>query len=130
MTLTMMGLALFSLLGGETPLTYIIPNFLLLGCGFGLFSSPNANAIMGAVDKKYLGVAGGTMATMRLTGQMLSMGTVMAILAFFHLSGVRITPAYHSMLLQTTRCAFMVFTLVCFLGIFASLARGKRDIHN
>jgi EmrB/QacA subfamily drug resistance transporter len=128
MTLTMIGLGFLSLLGGQTRLVYIVSNLLLLGCGFALFSSPNTNAIMGAVEKKYLGIASGMVATMRLIGQMLSMGAVMLILAFFHLSGVRITPAYHSTLLRSTRAAFLVFTLTCLAGIFASLARGRREL--
>jgi MFS family permease len=47
---------------------------LLLGLGFALFSSPNTNAVMSSVNKKFYGVSSGTIATMRLIGQMLSMG--------------------------------------------------------
>ena len=98
---------------------------MLLGLGFALFSSPNANAIMSSVDKKYFGVAGGMMGTMRLTGQMFSMGVVMVTLAVFHIAGVMITPAYHASLLQTTRTAFTIFAVFSFVGVFASLARGR-----
>ncbi len=128
MALTTLGLGLFALLRGETGTILIILNLLLLGCGFALFSSPNTNAVMGAVEKKYLGIASGMVATMRLTGQMFSMGAVMLIFGFFHLAGVKITPAYHSTLLQTTRVIFLVFTAICLAGVFASLARGKREL--
>jgi EmrB/QacA subfamily drug resistance transporter len=125
MAVMVIGLSFFVFLSEETRLLYIIPNLMLLGLGFALFSSPNANAIMGSVDKKYFGVAGGMMGTMRLTGQMFSMGVVMVTLAVFHIAGVMITPAYHASLLQTTRTAFTVFALFSFVGVFASLARGR-----
>ena len=44
----------------------IMITLAFLGFGFALFSSPNMNAIMGAVEKKYYGIASGTVATMRL----------------------------------------------------------------
>ncbi len=125
MAVMVIGLSFLVFLREETPLLYIIPNLMFLGLGFALFSSPNVNAIMSSVDKKYYGVASGMMGTMRLTGQMFSMGAVMAILSVFHIAGVMITPAYHASLLQTTRTAFTVFALFSFAGVFASLARGK-----
>ena len=50
----------------------------------GLFSSPNTSAVMGCVRKEQLGVASGTLATMRTVGQSLSlavMGALMAVAA-------------------------------------------------
>jgi hypothetical protein len=38
---------------------------------------------------------------------------------------VRITPEFYPQFLLSLRYAFIVFTLLCFGGIFASLARGK-----
>ena len=125
MAVMVLGLSFFAFLREETRLLYIIPNLMLLGLGFALFSSPNVNAIMSSVDKKYFGVASGMMGTMRLTGQMFSMGAVMVIFAVFQLAGVMITPAYHASLLQTTRTAFTLFALFSFAGVFASLARGR-----
>lgn len=47
---------------------------MLMGLGFALFSSPNTNAIMGSVDKRFYGLASATLATMRVVGQMLQHG--------------------------------------------------------
>ncbi len=58
-----------------------------MGIGFALFSSPNSNAIMSSVEKKHLGVASGVVGTMRMVGQMLSMGIAMMLLARFYRSG-------------------------------------------
>ncbi len=125
MAVMVIGLFLFAFLSEGTRLLYIILNLMFIGLGFALFSSPNANAIMSSVDKKHFGVAGGMMGTMRLTGQMFSMGAVMVILAVFHLAGVMIAPAYHASLLQTTRTAFTIFALISLTGVFASLSRGR-----
>lgn len=130
MFFTVIGLALLAFLHQNTGLAYVVGDLMFLGLGFALFSSPNTNAVMGAVEKKYLGVASGTLATMRVTGQMLSMAIVAIILVFFQIGRVMITPAYFPTFLHMMRTAFVVFALSCFVGVFASLARGKRDIAN
>ena len=102
----------------------LVSTLILLGTGFGLFSSPNSNAIMGAVSKKFYGIASGTMGTMRLLGQMFSMGLVMLILSVF-IGREPVTPQNSHYFMQSVRVAFWLFFILCFLGIFASYARGK-----
>jgi EmrB/QacA subfamily drug resistance transporter len=126
MGLTAFGLFLFVFLDQTTPLWYIIVVLIILGIGFGLFSSPNINAIMSAVDKKYYGVASGINSTMRLLGQMLSMGIAMMLFSIV-IGQVEITPAYYPQFTQSLHWAFILFTVMCVAGIFASLARGKRE---
>ena len=46
---------------------------LILGFGFGMFSSPNTNSVMSSVEKRFLGLASATVSTMRTTGMMFSM---------------------------------------------------------
>ncbi|MDD5616542.1 MAG: hypothetical protein PHH85_10115 [Candidatus Methanoperedens sp.] len=36
-----------------------------------------------------------------------------------------VTPEYYPVFLRSVNAAFMVFAAFCFIGIFASLARGK-----
>jgi F0F1-type ATP synthase membrane subunit a len=79
---------------------------------------------MSSVEKRSYGVASATLGTMRLTGQMLSMGIVMILFAL-HIGRTTISPPYYSMFLQSTTTAFAIFTGLCIAGIFASLARGK-----
>ena len=43
------------------------------------FSSPNTSAVMGSVPRPQLGVASGTLATMRFLGQALSIGVLGAL---------------------------------------------------
>jgi EmrB/QacA subfamily drug resistance transporter len=124
MTMTAAALAGFAFLGGETPIALIAGNLVLLGIGYSLFSSPNTNAVMGSVGKRDYGVASATLGTMRLTGNLLSMGVATLLLGLF-LGRQQITPALHASFLQAVRVAFGVFAVLCVGGIFASLARGK-----
>ncbi len=124
MAFTALGLLLLVFIDGLSPLWYIVMGLVLLGFGFALFSSPNANAVMSSVDKKALTVASATLGTMRLTGQMFSMGIAMLIISLI-MGRVRITPEFYEQFLLSLRWVFIVFTLLCFGGIFASLARGR-----
>jgi MFS family permease len=124
MTLTVIGLVLFASLGETTALTSIILGLVLLGFGFALFSSPNTNAVMSSVERKFYGVASATIGTMRLTGQMLSMGIAMLVFAVY-LGRAEITPENYPLFLRSAKTAFVIFAALCVGGVFASLARGK-----
>ena len=126
MGFTALGLFLFIFLNGTTPLWYIIAVLVILGLGFGLFSSPNTNAIMSAVEKRYYGVASGINGTVRLLGQMFSMGIAMMIFALV-IGQVEITPQYYPQFTQSLHWAFILFTVMCLAGIYFSLARGKNE---
>ncbi len=51
----------------------------IIGCGMGLFASPNSASIMNSVPAKYRGVASGMRATFMNAGQMMSMGIFFTI---------------------------------------------------
>ncbi len=124
MAMTVVSLAVFAFIRSQTPLALIIVNLAWLGLSFALFSSPNTNAIMSAVDRRFYGVAAGTVATMRTIGQMTSMGLAMLLLSVF-IGNVTITPANAGRFLLTTRVAFGLFAALCVPGVLASLARGN-----
>jgi len=119
------GLLLFSLLGPSTGFGFIVATLVCLGLGFGLFSSPNTNAVMGSVEKRHLGLASAALGTMRLTGQMLSAGITMMIFALV-MGRAPVTPALYPLFLRSARIAFLFFAGLCVVGVFASLARGDR----
>jgi len=127
MFLLTMGLVFFCFLNTDTSYTFIVANLAIMGLGFALFSSPNVNAIMSSVDKKHYGVASSTLASMRMIGQMLSMGIVIVIFSIF-IGSERISSVNQDAFLNSAHTAFILFSVLCFAGIFASLARGK--IHN
>lgn len=124
MAITTIGLILLAFLGQNTAIGFIIFSLLILGFGFAFFSSPNTNAVMSSVGTKTYGVASATLATMRSVGMMLSMGIAMLISAIY-VGRVEITPEYYSAFVAGMKVAFIIFAALCFVGIFASLARGK-----
>lgn len=124
MAITMAGLFSFTFLNEGTTLGAIVANLVLLGFGFALFSSPNTNAVMSCVEKRRYGVASATLGTMRLLGQMLSMGIAMLIFATY-VGREQISPAAYPAFLSGAKAAFVIFTVLCFFGMLASLVRGK-----
>jgi len=118
------GLLMLALLNNGLPLLYIIASLVILGLGFALFSSPNTNAIMSSVDKGSLATASATLATMRLIGQMLSMGIAMLAMSVI-IGHFEIEPAVYPQFQLSVKTCFIIFTVLCFGGIFASLARGN-----
>jgi EmrB/QacA subfamily drug resistance transporter len=125
MGLTATGLILLCFINESTPVSLIVPLLLLMGVGFGLFSSPNSNAIMSSVEKRLLGVASGVVGTMRMVGQMMSMGIAMMLLALY-VGEQKINPDNYNGLMHSMKTGFMIFSVLCISGIFASLARNKR----
>lgn len=126
MAFTAIGLSLLTQITEMTSVSYFIFILIILGIGFGLFSSPNTNIIMSSVDKKYYGVASGMNGTMRLLGQMLSMGIAMLLISIY-VGPVQITPAYYPQYVASLNTAFIIFTILCIIGIFASFIRGNRS---
>jgi MFS family permease len=124
MSITVLGLIFFGFIGPNTSNEMIVLVLAFLGFGFALFSSPNMNAIMSSVEKRYLGIASGTVATMRLLGQMVSMAIAMVVFAIF-IGREPITPANYSEFLKSVRISFLIFSLLCTLGILFSLMRGE-----
>jgi len=127
MGLTATGLIILCFLSSATPTYLIVLLLLMMGIGFGLFSSPNSNAIMSSVEKRHLGVASGVVGTMRMVGQMMSMGIAMMLISLF-LGKNTINPETYPGLISAMRTGFVIFSILSVLGIFASLARNKKLI--
>jgi len=127
MAITFIVLLYFSFLKQETSIWAISGALLILGFGFALFSSPNMNAIMGSVEPRYLGIASGSAGTMRVLGQVLSMGIATLILSIF-VGGRTIAPEFYPDLLTSICWTFAVFSVLSVFGFTASMARG--EIHS
>jgi EmrB/QacA subfamily drug resistance transporter len=118
------GLVLLLPLNSSTSNSYLILSLILLGIGFGLFSSPNTNAVMSSVAKKFLGTASATVATMRMTGQMVSMGIATLVIHIF-IGKERISLSNQDAFLHSVSITFAIFIGLSLVGIWASLARGN-----
>jgi nitrate/nitrite transporter NarK len=124
MALNVVGLIPLIFIHNDTGIQYIVFCLIILGIGFALFSSPNVNATMSSVENKYYGIASAILGTMRLVGQMFSMGITMLVFAVI-IGNHTISEASSPLLLQSTQIIFIVLAIICTAGVFASLARGR-----
>jgi hypothetical protein len=126
MSLTTIGLAMLIFLKSGTSLLYVIFSLIVMGLGFGFFTSPNTNAVMSSVDRKFYGVASSTLQTMRLVGQSLSLGLVLLLFSLL-IGKTQITPDNYPVFVKSMQIAFIISAVLCFGGIFASVARGNNQ---
>ncbi|MDR0900065.1 MAG: MFS transporter [Methanobrevibacter sp.] len=121
--------ALFILvfLDGNTPISVILIAMFLQGIGYGLFSSPNINAIMGSVPRKLSSVASAAVSTMRVIGQTLSLGMLTVIFAVV-MGSVQILPQYFPQLIESSQIACIISTILCIIAIMASLVGIKSNV--
>lgn len=133
------GLIVLSIFLNGNSLTIVYIGLLMLGVGIGLFSAPNTSAVMGSVGSSARGVASGTIATMRVTGQSLSLAFMGAIVTLASgsnavsslfmnssvMGGVEIA-AYTSGMKE----AFLISGLVAIVGALLSMVRGGKTSEN
>jgi MFS family permease len=126
MSLNCVALFILIFVNSSTPIWYIVIALAINGLGIGIFASPNMNAIMGSVSRKSLGVAAGTVGTMRTVGMMVSMGIIM-ILFSLYIGDAEIVPAYYPQFLSSVRTGFIILTVFSVLGLLFQLAARSAD---
>lgn len=124
MGITALSLSSFIFLTDTTPLPVLIVSLMICGTGLSLFASPNSNAVMSSIDIGSYGVASGTMQTMRLIGQSLSLAMATLIIALL-IGRVQIKEEHYPAFLQCVKTAFLIMSPLSVTGVFASLA-GRR----
>ena len=124
MALCAAALGLLSFLPGDASLTEIIMILALSGVGFSFFSTPTTNAVMSCVERKDYGVSASILSTMRSIGHTAGMSVVTAVVGIYIGSG-SLKGAGPEVLMKTFHISFLIFTLLCILGIFMA---GKRKI--
>lgn len=123
MAVTAGGLAALCFLSGTTSLPHIAAILAIVGLGFAFFSSPNTNAVMTAVTPPAYGVASAVLSTMRLVGNVVSMGLVSVIMAL-SLGQAPLAPEVYPLFERAMRTIFPILAALCVAGVIASLARG------
>ncbi len=119
MGLGTISLFLFSSLDSATSIEFLIMSMIIYGVGFGLFSPPNTNVIMGSVPPKDTSVASAAVATMRTVGQAMSMGILTLVFAFV-MGDVPIIEQYYPMLVQSCQLTCIICVVLCIASVFAS----------
>jgi hypothetical protein len=81
MVIVTVRLLLLAQLNISSSINDIVLSLTVLGIGFGLFSSPNTRAAMSSVERSKLGVASGSLGTMRAAGQPIGLAMAGAAIA-------------------------------------------------
>lgn len=123
-----LGFIILSQIGIDTSARYIGGSLLLIGLGFGLFSSPNNNAIMGAVNSRELGVASASMNLARTIGNLIGMSLV-NLLVHIYLGDGHINNSQYPQLLQIISLSLYISVFCVVLASFFSAFRGREAKH-
>jgi MFS family permease len=136
MAIVTVGLLLLSQLSASSSIQEILLRLVLVGFGFGLFTSPNTSAVMGSVGRTQLGVAAGTLGMMRFMGQSIGLGLAGAVialaippremLALFAGLVTHDTIAGNAFIVGM-RDFFLLSSLIAGLGTLSSMVRGRES---
>jgi MFS family permease len=124
MAVTACGIAVLWRMGEDASAAWIISGLAVIGLGFGLFSSPNANAVMSSVRPADYGSASAILGTMRLAGQFFSMTVVSAAMAACRFDSGGEASAAHSFM-KASGIVYPILVGMCVAGVPISLLRGK-----
>jgi len=124
MAISVVGIAMLIFIDVDTSQSFIIVALAILGFGFGLFSSPNTNLLMSSVEKRFYGIASATVSTMRTTGMMFSMA-IASLSVHVFVGEQKINDSNIDLFMQSSKIIFIVFTVLCIIGVFSSLVRKR-----
>jgi hypothetical protein len=112
MSIIAVGLAGLCFITETTSSVFLGAILVLMGLGFGIFSSSNTNIIMSSVDKKYYGLA-------------FSMGIAIMSISIM-IGNIKISPEAHGQLIDSMRITFIICLVLCLFGVYTSSVREKK----
>ena len=99
----------------------VVLRLSLLGLGMGLFQAPNNSIIMGSLPKEQLGIAAGTLGTMRNMGMVIGVAVSGAVFSnryvFYGGPDGSFQPAFHD--------TYTAAAVICSIAMLTSLVRSK-----
>jgi EmrB/QacA subfamily drug resistance transporter len=111
----------------QTTAFYIGGSLGLIGLGFGLFSTPNNSAIMGAVKEQEVGVASASMNLSRTIGNLVGMSLV-NLMIHYYIGDANFTAQSNPALMSTISLALLMSLSFVILATVMSAIRGKQLI--
>ncbi|MFA4934331.1 MAG: MFS transporter [Candidatus Methanoperedens sp.] len=93
----------------------------LLGLGMGLFQAPNNSIIMGSLPKEQLGIAAGTLGTMRNMGMVIGVAVSGAVFSNRYVYYGNVESSF----LPAFRDTYIVSAIICGIAVLISLVRSK-----
>jgi len=108
-----------------TSAVYIGSCLSILGLGFGLFSTPNNSAIMGAVKEQEVGVASASMNLSRTIGNLVGMSLV-NLMMHYYIGDATFTPENNPELMSTISLALIMSLSFVVTACVISALRGRQ----
>jgi MFS family permease len=121
-SLCTMGLLIAAFIAQASSLCMVLGVLMLLGFGFGIFSSPNTAVIMSSVQARDYGMASSMAATMRSMGMLVSMTIVTFVLSHF-MGKQPVTVQTSGDFMTSMGTTFIIFGILSAVGIGCSLRR-------
>jgi len=118
------GLFVLSGMNIDTGAIYIGSSLLLIGIGFGLFSTPNNNAIMGATQAHELGAASASMNLARTIGNLVGMSLV-NLMVHYYIGDAQFSAAQNPALIRTVELAVYMSLAFVLAACVISGLRGR-----
>jgi len=115
--------ALLQTIGTDTSITLISFALITLGIGFGLFTTPNNNAALSAMDTERLGIGSALLNLARVSGNMIGTATVLLLVTLF-IGHVQIEPPLYPALLTLIHVALGLSCVLTLCGAWFSYSRG------
>jgi len=129
-------LAWLAMLGPRSPYSFVAGGLALMGTGGGFFWSPNTSTTMSAAPRERLGIASGTLATLRNTGMVSSFAVAIAVAAstmprqvvnsLFLGTAAHVTPGQAQAFTSGMNHAFLVSLAICLIAAIFSIVREGR----
>lgn len=108
----------------STSITVMALGMMALGLGFGLFSTPNSSAALGAVPEEKMGIASALLNLARLKGQLLGTASVTLLLALL-IGKIEITPDHYEAVGTALRSIIFISLIFALLATYFSFAKGS-----
>ncbi|WP_371195511.1 MFS transporter [Glaciecola sp. SC05] len=119
------GFVFLNQLNTETSALYIGSSLAIVGIGFGLFSTPNNNAIMSSVKEQEVGVASASMNLARTIGNLVGM-SIVNLMMHYYLGDATFTAETNPELMSTISLALMMSLSFVIAACFISSLRGRQ----
>ncbi len=114
-----LSILLLSFMSSSSSFIDVTARLAVLGLGMGLFQPPNNSIIMGSLPREQLGVAAGSLGTMRNMGMVIGIAISGAVFSnrYVHYGGIE------SSFLPAFRDAYIVSAIICGIAVITSLGR-------
>ncbi len=116
-----LAILLLSFMSSATSFVDVTSRLALLGLGLGLFQAPNNSIIMGSLPKEQLGIAAGSLGTMRNMGMVIGIAVSGAVFSNRYVYYGDVAGSF----LPAFRDTYLVSAVICGIAVATSLVRSR-----